>query len=78
VEVVTDMYRRGVTLEDVKLMLSLASLQNGGQMLTALDEVRGGEVPGGCSCCLVHPVAASLSSCSCPAGLCQIKSCSDL
>ncbi|KAI3428594.1 hypothetical protein D9Q98_007417 [Chlorella vulgaris] len=38
VEVVTDMYRRGVTLEDVKLMLSLASLQNGGQMLTALDE----------------------------------------
>jgi hypothetical protein len=40
VEVVVEMYREGVTLEDAKLLLSLASLQQGGQLLGPMDEVR--------------------------------------
>jgi hypothetical protein len=38
VEVVVEMYREGVTLEDAKLLLSLASLQQGGQLLGPMDE----------------------------------------
>lgn len=39
VEVVVEMYREGVTLDDAKVMLSLASLQHGGQLLKPMDEV---------------------------------------
>ncbi|EFN55333.1 expressed protein [Chlorella variabilis] len=38
VEVVVEMYREGVTLDDAKVMLSLASLQHGGQLLKPMDE----------------------------------------
>ncbi|PSC70908.1 hypothetical protein C2E20_5721 [Micractinium conductrix] len=37
-EVVIQMYREGVTVDDVKVALSLAGLQHGGQLLSPVDE----------------------------------------
>lgn len=38
VEVVVEMYQQGATVDDVKVALSLAGLQHGGQLLSPLDE----------------------------------------
>lgn len=38
VEVVIEMYQQGASVDDVKVALSLAGLQHGGQLLSPLDE----------------------------------------